>query len=303
MTTSPSVETMTSSTTGGSPSTMILDPLSVGFIGSGMMASALMEGLVNEKVVQDAASITCSDVFGPSRDRAASKGFTTTTSNIEVCQSSKDAVVIAVKPNVVEDVLRDIASAHPTTGTTTDPSSSSTLPLVISIAAGVQLSTLEKHLPGRRVVRVMPNTPCLVGQAASGYSLGTLCNDNDRTVVETIFGAVGIAKEIKEVLLNAVTGVSGSGPAYVYQFIEALADGGVRSGLPRDVAMQLAAQTVKGAAEMVLQTGEHPGRLKDNVTSPGGTTIAGVEALEKGYVFSDELFRVFFVVFKKLCSF
>jgi len=266
----------TTTTTGGGGS-----PLSVGFIGCGMMASALMEGLVNEKVVLNAASITCSDVYGPSRDRASSKGFTSTKSNIDVCQSSKDAVVIAVKPNVVEDVLRDIASAHP--NPTTVPTDSSS-PLVISIAAGVQLSTLEQHLPGRRVVRVMPNTPCLVGEAASGYALGALCNDNDRTVVETIFGAVGIAKEIKEVLLNAVTGLSGSGPAYVYQFIEALADGGVRSGLPRDVAMKLAAQTVKGAAEMVLQTGEHPGRLKDNVTSPGGTTIAGVEALEQGYV-------------------
>jgi pyrroline-5-carboxylate reductase len=119
-------------------------------------------------------------------------------------------------------------------------------------------------------------------KAASGFAVGSLCNDNDREVIKAIFGAVGIAVEIKEILLNAVTGVSGSGPAYVYQFIEALADGGVRAGLPRQVAYQLAAQTVKGAAEMVLQTGQHPGQLKDNVTSPGGTTIAGVEALEKG---------------------
>lgn len=119
-------------------------------------------------------------------------------------------------------------------------------------------------------------------KAASGFAVGSLCNDNDREVIKSIFGAVGIAVEIKEILLNAVTGVSGSGPAYVYQFIEALADGGVRAGLPRAVAYQLAAQTCKGAAEMVLQTGQHPGQLKDNVTSPGGTTIAGVEALEKG---------------------
>lgn len=112
--------------------------------------------------------------------------------------------------------------------------------------------------------------------------MGELCSNADRQIVQTIFGSVGVANELKEVLLNAVTGLSGSGPAYVYQFIEALADGGVRSGLPRDVALQLAAQTVKGAAEMVLQTGQHPGQLKDNVTSPGGTTIAGVEALEKG---------------------
>jgi pyrroline-5-carboxylate reductase len=245
--------------------------LSVGFIGCGMMASALMEGLVHEKVVKDPSSITCSDIYQPSLDKASSKGFTSTTSNTEVCMKSKDVVVIAVKPNVVEEVLDEIAKVKDSPNA-----------LIISIAAGVQICTLEKHLPGRRVVRVMPNTPCMVGEAASGYAMGILCNDNDRVIVQTIFGAVGIAQEIKEVLLNAVTGLSGSGPAYVYQFIEALADGGVRSGLPRDVALQLAAQTVKGAAEMVLQTGEHPGKLKDNVSSPGGTTIAGIEALERG---------------------
>jgi pyrroline-5-carboxylate reductase len=233
------------------------------------MASALMDGLVHKKVVKDPSSITCSDIYQPSLDRAAAKGFTATRSNEEVCTKSIDAVLIAVKPNVVEDVCDEIRMV---------PSSA----LIISIAAGIRVETLEKHLPGRRVVRVMPNTPCVVGEAASGYAMGCLCTDEDREIVQTIFGAVGIAQEIKEVLLNVVTGLSGSGPAYVYLFIEALADGGVRSGLTRDVAMQLAAQTVKGAAEMVLQTGEHPGRLKDNVSSPGGTTIAGVEALENG---------------------
>jgi pyrroline-5-carboxylate reductase len=128
----------------------------------------------------------------------------------------------------------------------------------------------------------MPNTPCLVGEAASGYALGSLATPEDRKIVQSIFGAVGTTSELKEILLNAVTGLSGSGPAYVFQFIEALADGGVRAGLPRAVAMELAAQTVKGSAEMVLQSGKHPGLLKDAVTSPGGTTIAGVEALEKG---------------------
>jgi len=128
----------------------------------------------------------------------------------------------------------------------------------------------------------MPNTPCLVGEAATGFALGSLANDKDRQTVLEIFGSVGKAMEVTETLLNAVTGLSGSGPAFVFQFIEALSDGGVRAGLPRNVATQLAAQTVKGAAEMVLETGKHPGQLKDGVTSPGGTTIAGVEALEKG---------------------
>jgi pyrroline-5-carboxylate reductase len=245
--------------------------LSIGFVGCGMMATALMDGLVSKGVVEDAASIVCSDIYEPSMKMASQKGMITVPTNAEVCQQSKDAVLIAVKPVVVEDVCQEMRKV---------PSNA----LIISIAAGVTLETLEKHLPGRRVVRVMPNTPCLVGEAATGYSMGTLCNDEDRKVVQTVFGAVGVAKEIKEILLNAVTGLSGSGPAYVYQFIEALADGGVRSGLTRDDALQLAAQTVKGAAEMVLQTGEQPGKLKDNVCSPGGTTIAGVEALEKGYV-------------------
>eukprot|EP00534_Pseudo-nitzschia_fraudulenta_P001307 CAMPEP_0201118398 /NCGR_PEP_ID=MMETSP0850-20130426/2579_1 /ASSEMBLY_ACC=CAM_ASM_000622 /TAXON_ID=183588 /ORGANISM="Pseudo-nitzschia fraudulenta, Strain WWA7" /LENGTH=283 /DNA_ID=CAMNT_0047383587 /DNA_START=65 /DNA_END=916 /DNA_ORIENTATION=- len=243
--------------------------ISVGFMGCGMMASALMGGLVSEKLVKDPSSITCSDVWKPSVEKAAGKGYSATESNEEVCKNAKDAIVIAVKPNVVGDVCGDIRKVESDA-------------LIISIAAGITLETLEGHLPGRRVVRVMPNTPCLVGEAASGYAMGKLCVDNDREIVQNLLGAVGVAKEIKEILLNAVTGLSGSGPAYVYQFIEALADGGVRSGLPRAVAMELAAQTVKGAAEMVLKTGEHPGKLKDNVTSPGGTTIAGVEALEKG---------------------
>lgn len=246
---------------------MDLSDISVGFMGCGMMASALMGGL--EKLVNDPSSISCSDVWKPSVEKAASKGYTAMESNEEVCKNAKDAIVIAVKPNVVEDVCGNIRKVESEA-------------LIISIAAGVTLASLEKFLPGRRVVRVMPNTPCLVGEAASGYAMGSLCVDKDREIVQGILGSVGIAKEIKEFLLNAVTGLSGSGPAYVYQFIEALADGGVRSGLPRDVAMELAAQTVKGAAEMVLKTGEHPGKLKDCVTSPGGTTIAGVEALENG---------------------
>mmetsp|Transcript_40006 Transcript_40006/g.96539 ORF Transcript_40006/g.96539 Transcript_40006/m.96539 type:complete len:249 (-) Transcript_40006:211-957(-) len=243
--------------------------LSVGFVGSGMMASALMSGLVAKKIVSGPSAVTCSDVWQPSLDKAKEKGFNATKSNADVIEASKDAVIIAVKPFVVADVCQDIAKVNSDA-------------VIISIAAGVTLDFLQSKLPGRRVVRVMPNTPCLVGEAASGFALGTACTDNDRKIVESIFGSVGVAKEIKEVLLNAVTGLSGSGPAYVYQFIEALADGGVRSGLPRAAALELAAQTVKGAAEMVLQTGTHPGQLKDNVTSPGGTTIAGVEALERG---------------------
>lgn len=234
-----------------------------------MMASALMDGLVKKDVVVDPSAITCSDVFDPALERARAKGIHTTKSNIEVAELGKDALILAVKPNTIPEVCADIETVESSA-------------LVISIAAGVTLETLEQALPGRRVVRVMPNTPCLIGEAASGYALGSLCTDSDRMIVQTIFGSVGVASELTEILLNAVTGLSGSGPAYVFQFIEALSDGGVRAGLPRGVAMQLAAQTVKGAAEMVIQTGDHPGELKDRVTSAGGTTIAGVDALENG---------------------
>lgn len=141
--------------------------ISVGFMGCGMMASALMGGLVSEKLVKDPSSITCSDVYKPSVENAATKGYSATESNEEVCNNAKDAVVIAVKPNVVEDVCSDIRKVDSDA-------------LIISIAAGITLETLEKFLPGRRVVRVMPNTPCLVGEAASGYAMGQLCIDQDR---------------------------------------------------------------------------------------------------------------------------
>jgi len=242
----------------------------VGFIGSGMMASALMDGLLAKGIVTSPAQISCSDVWEPARAAAQKKGFQAFASNEEVCANAKDIIIIAVKPNIVPAALADIAK------------SASSNAVIISIAAGVTLATLESHIPDRKVVRVMPNTPCLVGESAGAFALGQNCKEEDRDLVARVFGAVGIFPEVQEYLLDAVTGVSGSGPAYVFLFIEALSDGGVRAGLPRSVATQLAAQTVKGAAEMVLRTGKHPGELKDGVTSPGGTTIAGVEALEKG---------------------
>jgi len=246
---------------------------SIGFLGAGMMASALMDGLLSKNVASP-ESLNCSDLWDQARKTAEEKGIYATASNAEVCKRSKDVIILAVKPHIIPDVCEDISNLEV---------EGADSPLIISIAAGVTLTQLQGCLPAdRRVVRVMPNTPCLVGEAASCFSLGQNCTDADRETVKMIFGVVGLALEVQESLLDAVTGVSGSGPAYVFQFIEALSDGGVRAGLPRAIATALAAQTVKGAAEMVLKTGKHPGELKDGVTSPGGTTIAGVQALEDG---------------------
>ena len=155
--------------------------------------------------------------------------------------------------------------------------------LLISIVAGLSIASLEKAAGGKlRVIRVMPITPALVLAGASAFATGTQATDEDAETARKIFGGVGVALQVKESLLDAVTGLSGSGPAYVYTVIEALADGGVLMGLPRELALQLAAKTVSGAAEMVLQGGLHPAVLRDQVASPGGTTIAGIEALEAG---------------------
>jgi pyrroline-5-carboxylate reductase len=177
-------------------------------------------------------------------------------------------VVLAVKPQKAEAALAEMRSAV------------SVEKLVISIVTGVRLKVLAEKLGACRLVRVMPNTPCLVGQSASAFCLGAGATKDDAELMAKLLGSVGLAVQIEESLLDAVTGLSGSGPAYVYLMIEALADGGVRMGLPRETALRLAAQTVKGAAEMVLSTGEHPGVLRDRVASPGGTTIAGLHVLE-----------------------
>jgi pyrroline-5-carboxylate reductase len=177
---------------------------------------------------------------------------------------------LAVKPQYVGDVLDDIR------GTVGDA-------LVISIAAGVRLKTLAAGLGDDvRLIRVMPNTPCLVGQGASGYCLGETATESDGRLAKRLIEASGVAFDVPEKLLDAVTGLSGSGPAFIYLVIEALSDGGVLMGLPRQIASSLAAQTVRGAAEVFIKTGKHPAQLKDDVTSPGGTTIAGIHALELG---------------------
>ncbi len=246
--------------------------LTIGFLGAGKMASALAKGFLHAALTT-AQKIIASDVLEAARkDFAASVGGKITGRNPELLQFSR-VIILTVKPPQVDDVLAQIREGF------------TSQHLLISIAAGVTLARIEGALgPGARVIRVMPNTPALVGASASAFAPGQAATSDDAQLARTLFSAVGIAFQTSEALLDAVTGLSGSGPAYVYLMIEALSDGGVAAGLPRDVATKLAAQTLLGGAKMVLETGLHPGVLKDMVTSPGGTTIDALHELEKGGV-------------------
>jgi pyrroline-5-carboxylate reductase len=242
----------------------------IGFLGAGKMATALAHGWLAAGLAQ-ADRLIASDPLPQAREAfAAGRGLHTTADNRAVCAAS-DLLVLAVKPQSMKALLAEV---RPAVGPRH---------LVVSIAAGVTLRQLAEGLgPDRRLVRVMPNTPCLVGASASCYAGGEAATADDLALVDRLLNAVGRAYRLPEALLDAVTGLSGSGPAFVYVIIEALSDGGVRVGLPRDVATALAAQTVLGSAKMVLETGAHPGALKDMVASPAGTTIAGLHALERG---------------------
>jgi len=248
----------------------LLADRSIGFIGAGRMDTALAKGLIAADFCP-AARITASDPSENSRELfVKATGAKAGESNADVIAAS-EVIVLAVKPQQMATVTGDLKG---------DVDHEN---LVISIAAGIPISAFTRTLGDHcRIIRVMPNTPCLVGAGAAGFALGGDATAQDAALVEEIFSTVGVAVQVSEPLLDAVTGLSGSGPAYVYQMIEALSDGGVLRGLPRDVSTRLAAQTRLGAARMVLETGEHPGALKDAVTRPGGTTIAGLRELEEG---------------------
>jgi len=243
-----------------------------GFVGGGAMAEALVGGLLASGVSTDRIRVADPD---PARQKALAEaqGVAVTGDNAEAVAGA-DVALVAVKPNVLVDALGALCDGPTDVGAT----------LWISIAAGIPLATIERALgPGARVVRAMPNTPALVHAGATAIHANGACRAADRAVARTLFEAVGTCWEApNEGLLDAVTGLSGSGPAYVFVFLEALGDAGVRMGLPRDAAYQLAFQTVLGAAKLALESGRHPASLKDQVTSPGGTTIAGLERLEAG---------------------
>jgi pyrroline-5-carboxylate reductase len=245
--------------------------MNLGIIGCGKMGSALIEGAIRSGTLA-AQHVWVYDVHAPSAASFCEKnGSHLAKSLADLCKHC-DTFLLATKPQQVRQVLQQIRA-----------SLGDQPALLLSIAAGIPLAVLEAELPATvRVIRSMPNTPALVGHGATAYALGSRATAEDADTALALFSAVGLALPTSESLLDAVTGLSGSGPAYGFIIIEALADAGVRQGLPRADALRLAAQTMLGAASMVLQTGQHPSELKDMVTSPGGTTIAGVAALEEG---------------------
>jgi pyrroline-5-carboxylate reductase len=242
----------------------------IAFLGGGNMAEALIKGLIAAGTA-DPKQIQVTDL---SADRTAhlknTYGITIQKSNADAAREA-DVIILCVKPQVMERVLAGITPAV------------DAKKLVISIAAGIAIGRIEKALNEHsRVVRVMPNTPALVLAGAAALAGGKNATSEDLALAQSIFNSVGKAVVVEEKLMDAVTGLSGSGPAYVFMIIDALSDAGVKAGLPRPLALELAAQTVYGSAKMVLETKEHPGKLRDMVTSPGGTTIEGLHALEKG---------------------
>lgn len=242
--------------------------MKLGFIGMGNMGSAILNGLLS-KGQFPADSLYVSRKRPELSAELAARDVHVMQSNAALAEAC-DCVILAVKPVYTAQVLEEIReSLHGK--------------LVISIVAGWTYDMLKQALPDdARFVRVMPNTPLAVGEGMSLISMRRTCTDEEFAFAESVFSAAGKVACVEEHVFTPATGISGCGPAFVYQFIEALADGGVRYGVPRALAYELAAQTLIGAAKMVAETGEHPGRLKDAVCSPGGTTIEGIYALEKG---------------------
>lgn len=241
------------------------------FIGTGQMATALTVGFLRHLLKPQQISGYDPSEVARHKYAEASGGRVTVSADLATAIDGATIVILAVKPQVMGEVLNSVSGLL------------SVSPLIVSVAAGITLQNLASGLsPGSRIIRVMPNTPCLIGRGAIAMSAGAHASACDVSLLQELLQTAGIVETVPETLLDAVTGLSGSGPAYVFLLIEALSDGGVKMGIPRVIATRLAAQTVAGAAEMQLSTGQHPAVLKDSVTSPGGTTIAGLHALEAG---------------------
>lgn len=241
----------------------------IGFVGGGNMGEALLRGLVKTGLVPPDALFVADVRRERLEELGRLYGVHTLSDNALLVRRS-DVVILCVKPQIVREVLEEIAPATPGK-------------LLISLAAGVATGEIRRHLPpGTRLIRVMPNTPALVLEGVTAIARAAGLQAGDLETAEEIFRAVGQVVVLDEELMDAVTGLSGSGPAYIAVVVEALADGGVKVGLDRKTAMQLATQTVLGSARLLAETGIHPGQLKDMVSSPGGTTIAGIHTLEAG---------------------
>ena len=242
----------------------------IAFLGAGKMGGILLQALLEKRLLS--AKSTCATVAHPDRAKAlaAKLKVKVGTDNAEAVKGA-DIIVIAVKPQVVEEVVREISS-HVTPRQ-----------LIVSVAASVPTSTIEKDLPPNvPVIRAMPNTPCLLGSGMTGLSKGKHASAKDVALACHLFNVVGRTVVVDEKHMDAVTALSASGPAYIYIILESLAEAGVKVGLPRDIATLLAAQTTLGAAQVVLETGDHPALLKDAVTTPAGCTIDGILELEEG---------------------
>src|SRR6185503_4440207 len=243
----------------------------IGFVGAGNMAEAMIRGLLRGKVFAPEEVSASGPREERMRELREGYGIQATTEN--KVPAAAEIVVLSVKPQILSRVLDEVADTI------------SADALVISIAAGVPVTAIQARLAsGTRVVRAMPNTPALVDAAATAIAGGEHARESDLADAKRIFDAVGLTVILEESQLDAVTGLSGSGPAYVFLILEALSDAGVKVGLSRRTAQLLAAQTVLGSAKLLLETNEHPGRLKDMVTSPGGTAITGLHTLEHGGV-------------------
>jgi pyrroline-5-carboxylate reductase len=251
---------------------MSLDGKKLGFIGTGKMGSALIKGICGAGLFSG-SDVYASDLYEPSLEELKRDSGVNVSTDNTITVSNSDVIVLAVKPQILRKVISSIKD---------DVTENK---LVISIAAGVKLEDIEKEFnTGTRVVRVMPNIAATVAEAASAITQGKNASKEDAEDALAIFRSVGSAIQVPENLMDAVTGLSGSGPAYIFPIIEAMADGAVYEGLDRKSAMILAAQTVMGAAKMALETEMHPGELKDMVTSPAGTTIRGIRVLEENGV-------------------
>ncbi|BBB93006.1 MAG TPA: pyrroline-5-carboxylate reductase [Methylomusa anaerophila] len=240
----------------------------IGFIGGGAMAEALIRGILKSGMIE-ASQLIVNDISSERLRYLTNLFSVETTSDSQELAKKADVLFLTVKPQVMNHVVDQI----------TPVVSKSTI--IVSVAAGVTLSTLQNKMPGVPVVRVMPNTAVAVGEGMSAIALGKYATSSIGEMVSSVFASVGKVVTVGEDLMDAVTGLSGSGPGYVYVLIDALTDAGVRVGFSRQTALLLSAQTLLGAAKMVLETGEHPAKLRDMVTSPGGTSITGIHVLEQ----------------------